>query len=58
MWVKIGDKVRVARPLGGLEKVNVGKTGEVVRFAKPHGYAVLKTPEGEIQVHPEALDQV
>ena len=54
----VGTKVRVTRTLGGLERHNLGVEGEIVRYSKPHGYAVLKTDTGECHVHLEAIDPV
>lgn len=61
-----GDVVRVAVPLTRSEADLLGHTLEIVRFSKPHGYAVVRKVTGpsvvsvasglrEWHLHPEAL---
>lgn len=51
-----GDLVKVATPVGTEDKRHRGVEGSFVRYAQPHGYAVVRTEKGDLQLHPESLD--
>jgi hypothetical protein len=51
-----GDPVVVSSPVGEEDKRYAGKAGTFVRYAKPHGYAVVNLGElFTVQLHPESL---
>jgi hypothetical protein len=53
----VGSVVRVVRRLGNIERplVRERRTWTLVRYSKPHGYAVIEGHGERWHVHPEAL---
>jgi hypothetical protein len=47
---------RVFKPIGDTDRMYEGKVGKLLRFSKPHGYAVLEIDSKEVHLHPESLE--
>lgn len=45
----------VIQGASGLDAMSEGRSGELLGYSVPHGYAVIATSSGEILVHPESL---
>lgn len=58
--LKPGDTVRVVLALSMVEAGLLNRIVRIVRFSKPHGYAVVEDEEHkqEWHLHPEALEKV
>lgn len=54
-WVSVGDRVVVQTPVGEEDRRWAGRSGVVLRFSKPHGFAVVRVEDTEVFLHPESL---
>jgi hypothetical protein len=56
-----GDKVRVVKPIGAVEKAVLGLYGTFLCYTVPHGYAKVVIDgvvPSFVMIHPEALERV